>query len=69
MSMGKKETLVCFRLVLRKFTPIVISKRFGGCMERNNLRQEIFLRGVRGGDYDGEKDLFSGRWLGIVLFL
>lgn len=49
MSLGKKETLICFRLVLRKFTSIVISKRFGGCMERNNLRQEIFLSGVRGG--------------------
>ena len=69
MSLGKKETLICFRLVLRKFTSIVISKRFGGCMERNNLRQEIFLSEVRGGDYDGGKDLFSGRWLGVVLFL
>ena len=69
MSLGKKETLVCFRLVLRKFTSIVISKRFGGCMERNNLRQDIFLSGVRGGDYDGDKDLFSGRQLGVVLFL
>ena len=62
MSLGKKETfIVCFRLVLRKFTPIVISKRFGGCMERNNLRQDIFLSGVREGDYDGDKDMFSGR--------
>ena len=49
MSLGKKETLICFRLVLRKFVPIVISKRFARCIERNNLLQEIFLSGLKGG--------------------
>ena len=49
MSLGKKETLICFRLVLRKFAPIVISKRFARCIEQNNLLQEIFLSGLKGG--------------------
>lgn len=57
MSMGKKETLICFRLVLNKFAPIGIGKRFARCMERNNLLQEIFLSGVkeaRGGGGGGD---------------
>lgn len=54
MSMGKKETLICFRLVLNKFAPIGIGKRFARCMERNNLLQEIFLSGVKEARGGGE---------------
>lgn len=69
MSLGKKETLICFRLVLRKFTSIVISKRFGWVHGTKQFTSRNFSERSEGGDYDGDKDLFSGRQLGVVLFL
>lgn len=49
MSMGKKETLICFRHVLGNSLPFSSANVLAGCIERNNLLQEIFLSGAKGG--------------------